>query len=213
MKILTLTCGAEVLLDDDVYENIPKTGWYLSSRLIHNPNTDYVVHDTYGKMHRYILGIKPNEQPDLVVDHIDHNGLNNQKSNLRLCSTSENKRNITTHYPNNPLKFTGINAEIQKNKPSNRFRVKWSEGEPKLCEDGKRRAKQMIQDFSFLKIDYSMALVQLKKAILYRVEKCRENGYTLDERSTTIEQAILNNFECDIEKLLDINLKELHLVE
>ena len=32
MKIFTMTCGAEVLLDDEDYERLPKTGWYLSPR-------------------------------------------------------------------------------------------------------------------------------------------------------------------------------------
>ena len=48
----------------------------------------------------------------------------------------------------------------------------------------------------------------LKEAILYRNLKCRENGYILDERSTTIETAIRNNSNCDIEALLGISLSD-----
>ena len=47
------------------------------------------------------------------------------------------------------------------------------------------------------------------EAILYRNNKCKENGYILDERSTTIETELKNNHNIDIEALLDINLKEI----
>ena len=47
----------------------------------------------------------------------------------------------------------------------------------------------------------------LRQAILYRNTKCRENGYILDERSTTIETAILNNPNCKIEELLGFDIQ------
>lgn len=206
MKTFTLTCGAIVLLDDEDYDRLPKTGWYLSRKEIHNPNTDYAVHDTYGKMHRWVLNIKPNEMTGFVVDHINHNGLDNRKENLRLVTTSENKRNITTHYPNNKIHYTGISLE-KNSTHKNRFRVRWVEGEPERCYDGKRRARQKSKSFFFdnNKKDCERAL---KEAILYRNLKCKENGYILDERSTTIESAIINNPNCSIEELLDISLDD-----
>ena len=106
-----------------------------------NPNTDYAVHDTYGKMHRWVLGIMPNENQDLVVDHINHNGLDNRKENLRLVTASQNKRNVTTHYPNNKIHYTGV--ILEKSEVSrNRFRACWSEGTPEIYKVGKIRAKQ-----------------------------------------------------------------------
>lgn len=41
------------------------------------------------RMHRLIMQPKPDE----VVDHIDGNGLNNQRFNLRICTLAENSRN------------------------------------------------------------------------------------------------------------------------
>lgn len=204
MKLFTLTCGKLVKLDDEDYEKLPKNCWYLIKKEIHNSNTDYVAHDVYGKMHRWILGIKPNERQDVVVDHLNHDGLDNRKENLRLVTTSENKRNITTHYPNNKIHYTGVNLE--KNiTHRNRFRARWAEGESIMCKDGERRAKIKSKSFFFdnNEEDCSRAL---KEAILYRNLKCRENGYILDERSTTIETAILNNFNCNIGELLGIDL-------
>ena len=40
-------------------------------------------------MHREIM----NTSKGLQVDHIDHNGLNNQRSNLRNCTASQNRMN------------------------------------------------------------------------------------------------------------------------
>jgi len=204
MKIFKLTCGAQVLLDDEDYERLPKTGWYLSRKEKHNPNTDYAVHDVYGKMHRWVLGIKPNEQENKVVDHINHNGLDNRKENLQLVSTSQNKRNITTQYPNK-LHYTGISLETNRNN-RNRIRANWSGGEPLKCSDGKRRAKQHSKSF-FYDNNIEDCRKAICEAILYRNNKCKENGYILDERSTTIETTILSNPKCEIEKILNFDIK------
>lgn len=43
----------------------------------------------------------------MVTDHIDHNGLNNQRSNLRVCSRSENMFNQRVH-SNNTSGYKGV---------------------------------------------------------------------------------------------------------
>ena len=40
-------------------------------------------------MHRVILGLHNGE----IIDHKDHNGLNNQKDNLRRCTNGQNQMN------------------------------------------------------------------------------------------------------------------------
>jgi hypothetical protein len=52
---------------------------------------------------------------DLFVDHIDHNGLNNTRANLRLCSQAQNNCNKPSRY--GASKFKGVCW--------NRARKKW----------------------------------------------------------------------------------------
>lgn len=47
----------------------------------------------------------------------------------------------------------------------------------------------------------------LRDAILFRIEKMKENDYLLDERSTTIEKILLENEEPNMEEILGISFK------
>jgi len=83
----------EILVDDSDYEELSKYHWCIAKM----PNTFYATRSTSknGKegaiyMHRQILELtKRNE----FADHIDHNGLNNQRNNLRLSNHSDNQKN------------------------------------------------------------------------------------------------------------------------
>ena len=55
------------------------------------------------KMHRIILG----SPTGCIIDHKDGNGLNNQKSNLRICSHAQNLMNTPTAR-NNTSGFKGV---------------------------------------------------------------------------------------------------------
>ena len=89
---IPLTKNQFALVDPADYKKLKKYRWSA----IEKPNTFYAVRYHRKKeisMHRHLT----NAPPHLVVDHIDHNGLNNCRSNLRLCSFAQNMRNVTSN--------------------------------------------------------------------------------------------------------------------
>ena len=90
-KIILLTQGKFALVDDCDYQDLQKYNWYA-----HREGNKWYAwrYDKEGpskavKMHRQIMCAPSDKE----VDHIDSNGLNNTRINLRLCSRKENGRN------------------------------------------------------------------------------------------------------------------------
>lgn len=90
MKTIKLTKGYEAIVDDDMYEIINRFGWCVSER----KNTAYAVKRLGGNkidsMHWHIVG-KPIKGYD--VDHINGNGLDNRRENLRIITHRQNGNN------------------------------------------------------------------------------------------------------------------------
>lgn len=93
MKTIQLiTPGMVAFVDDEDFESVSGFRWYVKP----DRYTKYAYTKTKGGilsrktiyMHRLIVG-----ESDLQVDHIDGNGLNNTRSNLRLCTNSQNNAN------------------------------------------------------------------------------------------------------------------------
>jgi HNH endonuclease/AP2 domain len=62
-------------------------------------------------MHRAILGAQPGQ----MVDHRNHDTLDNRRENLRFCSYSENAQNSRKH-SNNTSGFKGVSWYARSNR-------------------------------------------------------------------------------------------------
>ena len=112
--------GDQFLFDVEDYDKIKDYCWSLT-------NDGYVrAYDgNCGKMiwmHRLVM----NCPEDKIVDHINHCKSNNCKSNLRICTTSENAFNVLKR-KNNTSGVTGVDFH----KDSNKWRSR-------ICINGKR---------------------------------------------------------------------------
>lgn len=79
------------------------------------------------RMHRLILEriLKRTLMPGEFVDHIDHNGLNNQRSNLRLATKNENCQNRTPNKTENQTSiYKGVIWHKGKQQWQSRIRIK-----------------------------------------------------------------------------------------
>lgn len=100
MTTITSDNGRQVFIDDEDLPLIAQYRWkvYQDSRderkLHHQYATTYVRNSdgtfTGLLMHRLIMHAGPQQ----MIDHKDGNGLNNQKSNIRFCTHSQNMRNM-----------------------------------------------------------------------------------------------------------------------
>jgi len=85
MKEIYLTRGKVALVDDEDYNRVSQYKWHTCE----DGNIFYAHGRVRGKeiqMHRFILNAKIGE----ITDHIDGDGLNNQKTNLRFVTKSQN---------------------------------------------------------------------------------------------------------------------------
>lgn len=92
MKQIKLRENTFALVDDEDFEYLNQYTWSVDH--LDNNRNQYAKSRINGQqvsMHRLIMGCKNGDGK--ILDHKDGNGLNNQKSNLRFCTNSQNQKN------------------------------------------------------------------------------------------------------------------------
>jgi hypothetical protein len=106
-KEIQLTQGYVAIVDDEDFERVSKYKWHFD----HGYARSSPAFGTKVYMHRLVT----DAPKDKVIDHINGNGLDNQKSNIRLCSQKENAFN--QHRENRKYsKYKGVTVGANKKK-------------------------------------------------------------------------------------------------
>lgn len=114
MKEIKLTKGFVAFVDDEDFERVNAFKWCVRIK----SNTQYAIRGVSigGRKTKTITMHQFINKADIgyVTDHIDRNGLNNQKSNLRTCTQSENCMNRKTNYGSSKYKGVSFNKKLSK---------------------------------------------------------------------------------------------------
>lgn len=99
--------GYSIIVDDDVYEWASKISWTIDT----SGYTHY-ARCGKGRLHRMIL----HASTGVCVDHINGNGLDNRRHNLRICSIAENNRNVSKRKGSTTSRYKGVywNKRLKK---------------------------------------------------------------------------------------------------
>lgn len=122
MKRIPLTKGKTAIVDDDDYARVAVHRWYYQS-VGYAASGWRVNGKTYQTtLHRFIVGAEPGQ----YVDHINGDKLDCRRSNLRICTQSQNMQNMR-NFRSGTSKFKGVSwykrdskwrSEIKVNKVS-----------------------------------------------------------------------------------------------
>ena len=116
MKLIKLACGKLAKIDDIDYDIISKYKWSLVSGKYARAVVYDIGRGENGKlkqriikMHRLITGAKQED----VVDHINGDGLDNRRSNIRICDRTQNQGNRYVQ-KNSKSQIKGVEMRVRK---------------------------------------------------------------------------------------------------
>lgn len=114
MREIKLTRGKVALVDDEDFEFLNQWKWCAHKE---HKNGNYYAYRTLNLsktkkvtiiMHRVIAGLK---NSNIHIDHINGNGLDNQRSNIRVCTNAQNLMNKGS-YKNNSTGLKGVYSKF-----------------------------------------------------------------------------------------------------
>ncbi len=117
MREIPLTRGKVAIVDDEDFDRVAQFKWALTCHKERNSPDHYARRSVWQSatkksvtvlMHRFIL----DAPRDKHVDHINGNGLDNRRSNLRLVTPAQNQQNLRTR--RGKAGFRGVQYDPRK---------------------------------------------------------------------------------------------------
>ena len=142
-KLMPLTQGEFTIVDADDFKWLNQYKWHVRK----HKNVSYAETQKNGKlikMHRMLL----NAPPHLFVDHRDHNGLNNRRYNLRLCTNQQNLYNCRPRQ-GGTSRYKGV----YRDKRGKKFVAR-------IVADGKRHSLGYFDDEIEAAVAYDLKAIQ-----------------------------------------------------
>jgi hypothetical protein len=135
------------LIDLEDVEKCKQYKWRMSK-------DQYVGNHKVKSIHKFLLDVP---DPKMVVDHINHNTLDNRKENLRKCSCSENSRNQISK--TGTSKYKGVSWHKNDKKWVASIGYKWKTyrlgcfvNEEDAAIAYNKKAKELFGKFAFLNV-------------------------------------------------------------
>jgi len=108
---ITLTKNATAQIDASDFEMLSRHSWHLTSGG-YAASRDTRNNNQHIYMHRLIM----NAPSSLQVDHINGNRTDNRRSNLRLCTETQNSANRGKQVNGVSSRYKGVSLDISKGK-------------------------------------------------------------------------------------------------
>ena len=132
-----------MIIDKDDFDKVSMCNWKLRK----DSKTFYALNSNYGFIHRIIMNLNSNDNRQ--VDHINGNGLDNRKNNLRIVTEYENSRSKHNSHSN-----TGILRICLDENEYPRYRVVYNDDNGKtktksfsINKYGKDKALELAKEF------------------------------------------------------------------
>ncbi len=148
VRYIALTKGKFATVETADYKHLMRFRWHAKE----TRGRFYAATVIKGKsvaMHRMLL----TPPPGMVVDHIDGNGLNNCRSNLRLCTPEQNRRNTRPRRKSSPylgVSRSGDKFKVQIKHNGRTHYLGQFESETEAARARDEKAKQLHGPYAWL---------------------------------------------------------------